>query len=259
MKPALKWPQQSWTWQDWDKLWEKRYREFERFEAEGFFVSPTRKHLNKAVPAHARRLLEVGSGSGRLAVQLALDHPGSLVTGVDKSPWAIRLAERIALQMNCTNVNFIHSDMRKLPFISKSFDFVVSEGLIEHFNDYQELVQEHVRMCDVLGCVVEIVPNAYCLPHRLLMLWQGDRYYYGKMRLMTRGEMSKLLASFGLIPTHTFGIDPLYLSGARWYSISPILRATDRLVRRPLDMISRGAFSRALGFEIGVAAIRPLS
>ncbi len=40
----------------------------------------------------ARRVLDVGCGTGNLAVSLALDHPGVSVTGIDFSPGMISAA-----------------------------------------------------------------------------------------------------------------------------------------------------------------------
>ena len=255
MKPAFHMPSRSWTCTDWDQLWERRCRDFVLFQAAGTFESPLKVHLNLSVPKNAKRIIEVGSGSGRLAVQLAVDHPESIVIGLDKSAWAIRLSERMALAKGCTNVLFIQGDMRQLPFPSGTFDFVISEGLIEHFDDYRQLVSEHSRVCANGGCVVEIVPNAYCVPHRFLMLWQGNRYYYGFMRLFSRGKLASIMMQCGLLPTYEFGVDPFYLSGARWYKIAPIVKSADYILRPLLDGLSRGAFSRALGFEIGIAGI----
>lgn len=63
-------------------------------------------HLPADRPA---RVLDLGTGSGCVAITLALERPQALVTAVDRSPAALALARRNADALHAA-VRFLHSD-----------------------------------------------------------------------------------------------------------------------------------------------------
>jgi release factor glutamine methyltransferase len=80
-----------------------------------------------------RRVLDVGTGSGCLAVSLAVALPRARVTAVDSSPEALALARRNAARHQVDGrVTFIHSDLlaawlpARDPFGPPSFDLIVA-------------------------------------------------------------------------------------------------------------------------------------
>lgn len=82
------------------------------------------------------RLLEVGSGPGRLAVRLAGIAPNLAVTGVDISPEMVGLAARRAEEAGLDErVRFEVGDVVALPFEDASFDGVVSTLSLHHWPD----------------------------------------------------------------------------------------------------------------------------
>ncbi|MBP5259513.1 MAG: peptide chain release factor N(5)-glutamine methyltransferase [Paludibacteraceae bacterium] len=71
-------------------------------------------------------LLDLGTGSGYLAVTLSLAFPHAHVTAVDLSDKALAVAQENA-QFHHTAVEFIHADMlQPLPLDSRLFDLIVS-------------------------------------------------------------------------------------------------------------------------------------
>lgn len=89
-----------------------------------------------AVALPGGRLLEVGSGPGRLAVSLARSAPGLSVTGVDISPGMVERATRRAEEAGFANrTRFVAGDVGALPFTNASFDGVVSTLSLHHWPD----------------------------------------------------------------------------------------------------------------------------
>lgn len=70
------------------------------------------------------RILDIGTGSGCIALALAHALPKSNVYGVDISSKALDLAQRNAQNNTITNVTFIHSDL--FDKIDTTFDIIVS-------------------------------------------------------------------------------------------------------------------------------------
>lgn len=67
---------------------------------------------------------DIGTGSGAIAVTLALEHPGWKVTGVDISPHALAIAEENASVLGA-DVIFRQGDLLE-PVQNESFDLLVS-------------------------------------------------------------------------------------------------------------------------------------
>ena len=97
----------------------------------GFF---TRAARGVAELAPRARVLEVGSGPGRLATRLAELAPDVRVTGVDISPEMVERANSLALRSRMANrVEFRVGDVASLPFAEASFDVVVSTFSAHHW------------------------------------------------------------------------------------------------------------------------------
>jgi SAM-dependent methyltransferase len=82
------------------------------------------------------KLLEVGNGLGRLAVRLAREAPGMLLTGVDISDAMVeRAARRAAGACLSKRVRFEVGDVAALPLSDGDFDGVVSTLSLHHWSD----------------------------------------------------------------------------------------------------------------------------
>ena len=77
------------------------------------------------------RCLDVGCGSGALAIAVAKRNPGSLVTGIDRwgkeyASFNRPLCERNARAEGVENVSFLQGDATHLDFPDETFDAVTS-------------------------------------------------------------------------------------------------------------------------------------
>jgi release factor glutamine methyltransferase len=74
----------------------------------------------------AVRIVDIGTGSGAIAVALAHSLPHARITAVDLSPAALEIAEENARRNGVADrIRFLHGDLLE-PVAGESFDFVVS-------------------------------------------------------------------------------------------------------------------------------------
>ena len=71
------------------------------------------------------RILDIGTGSGCIAVTLALDSPGSEVTAIDVSDDALKTARKNA-QQHGAKVNFLNHDILQKSLPDGKWDLIVS-------------------------------------------------------------------------------------------------------------------------------------
>ncbi len=81
--------------------------------------------LAKGMPGP--RILDVGTGSGCLAIALAQHHKGATVTAIDVSPEALAVAQRNAAKHKLSErVRFLQGDLFAPLPAEEAFDFIVS-------------------------------------------------------------------------------------------------------------------------------------
>lgn len=96
-------------------------------------------------PLEGRKILDVGTGTGRAAIALA--RRGALVTGVDASAEMLQVAERRAVESGVT-VTFRRGDAHGLDFPDRSFDAVVCLRVLMHTPDWRASLRELCRVAD---------------------------------------------------------------------------------------------------------------
>ena len=90
------------------------------------------------------QVLDLGTGSGAIALTLAKLRPQALVTAVDASPQALAIARQNAAQLKVNNIRFIESDWFEALDPSSHFDLIVSNPPYVAEND-PHLQQGDVR------------------------------------------------------------------------------------------------------------------
>ena len=101
-----------------------------RQESEIFFeILKNKKYKNS---------LDIGTGSGNLAITLVLENICSNITAIDVSSKALAVAKKNAKKFNISNINFLNKNVLK-ENINKKFDLIISNPPYISYDRYQKL------------------------------------------------------------------------------------------------------------------------
>ena len=117
------------------------------------------QHL-AGLPAGAA-LLEVGSGGGQLALEVAARRPDLSLVGVDLSPAQVARATRRTQHLG-ERVCFRQGSALDLPFEARRFDAVVSIGSIKHWPDPGRGLAECARVLRPGGQLIVVEVDRGC-------------------------------------------------------------------------------------------------
>jgi ubiquinone/menaquinone biosynthesis C-methylase UbiE len=89
-------------------------------------------------------ILDLGSGTGYLSIEIARKSPGLQVYGIDLSRRMVKIARRHAQGVD--NTRFVFGNAAKLPFKDNSIDFVISTGALHHWKSPRLVFNECYRV-----------------------------------------------------------------------------------------------------------------
>jgi ubiquinone/menaquinone biosynthesis C-methylase UbiE len=92
-----------------------------------------RELVNQASISPDHRVLEIGCGTGNLAILVKRLDPASQVVGIDPDPKALARAHRKAVRREVT-IQFDAGFAEELPYPDASFDRVLSAFMLHHVN-----------------------------------------------------------------------------------------------------------------------------
>ena len=115
------------------------------FVAESFAGVASPWSLGRLEPGE--RVLDLGSGAGMdsLVAALMVGEQGS-VTGIDMTPEMVEKARAGAAELGLSNVTFVEGEAEPLPFDDASFDFVISNSVIDLIPDKDAVFGEIHRV-----------------------------------------------------------------------------------------------------------------
>ena len=100
-------------------------------------------------------ILEVGCGSGEDAIY---------IKEVSKNIVGVDIAHLPLKRFACKGFQGVLADVKKLPFHSNSFDYVISSGLLHHLigqGNLKVYLEEFVRVIKEGGYVIALEPNVF--------------------------------------------------------------------------------------------------
>lgn len=114
------------------------------YVTDDYYFSKYLQHLKK------KKVLDVGCGVAEVKV---------LFDKWDCDYWGTDLVPETIERLKSNKVNATLGDARDIPFEDNSFDFVFSFGVIEHFDETEKSIEEHIRVAKPGGDILITVPN----------------------------------------------------------------------------------------------------
>lgn len=110
--------------------------------------------LAKLLPFKNDRVLDVGTGPGVYALEIASQAHNSEVIGLDISEKFVAIAKQKAEKLNLTNVKFVVGQVEQLQFEDNYFTKVICGGILSLVKDRQKAVAEIFRVLAPGGVIV---------------------------------------------------------------------------------------------------------
>lgn len=128
-------------------------------------------------PKNGSRFLDLGTGTGELALKMAERVNRSEVIGVDFCEQMLDIARRKRKEKNCRNVEFVQARGENLPFSDNYFDGVITGFVMRHLN-IEEALSEVFRVLRPDGRLVILEIS------KPKVIWFRKLYYFYLRRIL---------------------------------------------------------------------------
>jgi ubiquinone/menaquinone biosynthesis C-methylase UbiE len=193
-----------------EKNWQEVYDDLSRYQDLYLFQQQLVEVISGQFSGlRGIKALEVGSGKGNEIVQLA--KRGAKCAGLDFSESAMTLMRKRLAKEGLT-MPLVRGDARRLPFQADTFDLVYSQGVLEHFAQPGEVLQEQYRVLREGAIIVVEVPNKwtlYTIYKKILMA--ANKWLPGWETQYSPRELKSLLEQNGFRILDCVGWDFLLL------------------------------------------------
>lgn len=129
----------------------RRYDLMNRLMTAGQDVRWRREVVRRAGIPESGRLLDLGAGTGDLAWETRRQHPGSQPVAADFTLEMMRVGKS---RPNFPSLDWSAADALRLPFLTESFDAVISGFLLRNVVDVPQALSEQYRVLKPGGRVV---------------------------------------------------------------------------------------------------------
>lgn len=158
-------------------------------------------------------VLDVGCGEGRHIIHACLEHD-IIGIGVDLSAQDLKTASERFAPFNTHNLQsqfFLQqTDAARLPFADNSFDKIICSEVLEHIENYVDVLLEIKRVLKPEGVLAISVPRSW--PEKIC--WRLSTAYHqvegGHIRIFNAAELRTEIESIGFTFTHRYWAHALH-------------------------------------------------
>lgn len=186
--------------EDWQRFWEEKERSKKVYPS----VSDIVGELIRVCPnLRKKKVLEVGSGTGRDGIELAQKEAEVFLLDFAKS--GLALSQYFASEKG-VKTHRVMGDAQKAPFPDESFDILLHQGLMEHFRDPRPLLRENYRLLKNRGVLLVDVPQTFHLytVMKHIFIFFG-KWFAGWEREFTPHSLHKIVESEGFQVIRVYG------------------------------------------------------
>ena len=126
-------------------------------------------------------ILDLGSGTGYLSIEIAKRSPSLQVYGIDLSKQMVKIATRHAKGVD--NAQFVFGNAAKLPFNDNSIDLVISTGASHHWKTPRLVFDECYRVLKTSkeAWIYDGCPEAFHTPADRRKLNEEYGFFVGRL------------------------------------------------------------------------------
>lgn len=154
------------------------------------------------------KLLDMGIGTGRIAMKIAKIAPSLLIVGVDSSPAMLEIADENIHRCRIRNIVLARGDITGLHYEEASFDAVISNNTLHHLERPELALREARRLAKHDGAIIirdlrrpfcNLAVNLYV--HFFASSWsnvQRELYKASLKAGFTKAEFSEMAKEAGM-------------------------------------------------------------
>lgn len=120
-------------------------------------IQVSSSYIEKYIGTSAKTFLEAGCGTARSSLRISESRDLTVVC-LDITLEALLIAQKLFHENN-KPAFFVCGDLRSLPFKNGVFDFIFSDGAIEHFKETHKAISELFRVLKEGGGLLVTVPH----------------------------------------------------------------------------------------------------
>ena len=193
------------------------------------------------------RVLEIGFAPGKTLAFVA-KVLGAKVSGLDYSESGVQFSKRLFQTLGIEG-DLRCEDVFATTFPLGTFDFVYSNGVIEHFDDPREIVRRHVELLHPGGTALILIPNYGGLYGRIQRHFDPENLKIHNLEIMTCDALLRLSPSDMVEKATSF----------RTGRVSPWLISFDKRWPPPMATLARAVLnSIGLLQPLDIAALCPM-
>lgn len=187
-------------WNEW-KTKQDFSREIERHRTNRKrFYEKLKKHLSES-----ERVLEIGCGSAIDTNIMASEKHEIDFFCMDISDNALSIAKKVSIKLK-NKICMARGDVNKLFYKKESFDLVFSQGVVEHFSDPNQMINEQLYVLKKGGVLIINVPQKHT-GYTLMKHWKIKKgtWEWGWETEYSYSRLRRLGKRYGLCEIDVFG------------------------------------------------------